>query len=88
MAAKELHHHRPDKVNDSGKRLLYMAMLNKFVWHIRNLKQTLANLADYLSGERWDNLPKHTYLRYLKLSNISTLLQQIGHTSVGKPTSF
>lgn len=52
MAAEELHHHRPDKVNDSGKHLLYVAMQNKFVWHIRNLKQTLANLADCLTGER------------------------------------
>lgn len=76
--AKELHHHRPDKVNASGKyALLHMAMQNKFVQHIKNLKQMLANLADHLSGGGWGNLPKHRHLRYLKLSNVSTLLWQI-----------
>lgn len=61
MAVKELHHHRPDKVSASGKHLLHMAMQNKFVQDIRNLKKTLANLADYLSGEGWGNLPKQTF---------------------------
>lgn len=77
MAEEELHHHRPDKVSASRKHLLHMAMQNKFVQHIRNLKQALANLADYLSGGGYGNLPKHRHLRYLKLSNISTLLWQI-----------
>lgn len=38
MAAKELHHHRPDKLSASEKHLLHMTMQNEFVQPTKNLK--------------------------------------------------